>query len=89
MAGIIIVHQRIMERHPEISEEDVIHAWKNTLRYVQRRRNGTDSFVAVGPDRQGRVIEMVGVFLSGGDWLIFHAMRPPTKNTLKELGLLL
>jgi hypothetical protein len=23
----------------------------------------------------------------GGDWLIYHAMTPPSKKTLKELGL--
>ena len=88
MPGKIIVHERIMRKHPDISESDVIYAWENTVRYVQRRRQGTDPFVAVGPDKQGRMIEMVGTCLSNGDWLIYHAMRPPSNNTLKELGLI-
>ena len=88
MPGKIIVHERVTRLHPKISEGDVVNAWENTIRYVQRRKQSTDAFVAVGPDIQGRIIEMVGSYLSNGDWLIYHAMRPPSRNTLKELGIL-
>jgi hypothetical protein len=41
---------------------------------------------AVGFDSKGRLLEMVAVF-DGKDYLIYHAMTPPTKKVLAELGL--
>ena len=38
-----------------------------------------------GYDPQGRYIEMVGVLLADGAWLIYHAMTPPSKKTLREI----
>lgn len=38
-----------------------------------------------GYDLHGRYIEMVGVLLSDGVWLVYHAMTPPSKKTLKEI----
>ena len=38
-----------------------------------------------GYDPRGRYIEMVGVLLADGVWLIYHAMTPPSKKTLKEI----
>jgi hypothetical protein len=29
---------------------------------------------------------MVAVELEGGDWLVFHAMTPPSAKTYDELG---
>jgi len=38
-----------------------------------------------GYDPQGRYIEMVGVLLADGAWLVYHAMTPPSKKTLREI----
>ena len=38
-----------------------------------------------GYDPQGQYIEMVGVLLADGAWLVYHAMTPPSKKTLREI----
>ena len=43
--------------------------------------------VAVGYDSRGREVEMVGVELEDGDWLVYHAMTPPSTKTYGELGM--
>lgn len=32
----VIVHKRIMERHPELTEQDVLDAWENAFTYASR-----------------------------------------------------
>ena len=83
----IKVHPRIKERHPDLSKNDIVVAWNNSLRFVGRKKNAFDEVVAIGFDPNGRLIEMVAVVEDDGSWLIFHAMTPPSKNTLNELGL--
>ena len=79
----VVVHPRVMERHPELSEDDVREAWNGYVRMVRR---GDDQTVAVGFDAKGRAVEMVAKE-SVGDYLIYHAMTPPTEKALSELGL--
>ncbi|KAB7789684.1 hypothetical protein [Bifidobacterium leontopitheci] len=81
----VIVHPRVHERHPDISDEDVLKAWHNVLLSAPRD-NGTGSWVSIGMDDNGRLLEMVSVHNDAGQWLIYHAMTPPTKKTMKELG---
>lgn len=85
--GSVIVHPRVMERHPELDEQDVREAWECYVR-MARREGGDDYFVAVGFDRSARAIEMVAVETAEGDWYVYHAMTPPTHNVLRELGLM-
>jgi len=33
------------------------------------------------------LLEMVTVHNRCGDWLVYHAMTPPSKKTLKELSI--
>lgn len=80
-----IVHSRAHERHPDISEEDVLTAWRNMLLSAPRD-DGTGSWVSIGMDGNGRLLGIVSVHNSAGQWLIYHAMTPPTKKTMKELG---
>ena len=82
----IFVHPRIFDRHPEISEEDVLSAWVNFIRMQTRRAPDSEQVVAVGFDKKGRLLEMVAVFNETG-YLVYHAMTPPTKKMLAELGL--
>jgi hypothetical protein len=81
----IIVHPRIVKRHPELNEEDIREAWDNFL--ISGLRMESKRFpeeLRVGYDKLGREIEMVGT-MSGGIWLVFHAMTPPSKKTITEL----
>lgn len=84
----VIVHPRIHSRHPEISDQDVIDAWDGCMRSIPRLADNAGEFILLGCDSRGRLIEMVAKRLDVDDWLIFHAVTPPTKKTLKELGLL-
>lgn len=42
--------------------------------------------VRVGVDSVGRQVEIVGSLPSGGEWLVYHAMTPPTKKVLNEIN---
>ena len=84
---MLIVHERVCKRHPNLSEQDVLDAWNNALRSLQRVDKDPNEYVALGFDRSGRAIEMVAKRSERGNWLIFHAMTPPSAKTLKELGL--
>lgn len=79
----VVVHPRVMDRHPELAEDDVIVAWEN---YVRMTRRDGGHAIAVGFDFCGRAIEMVAKE-SSGDYLIYHAMTPPTVKALRELGM--
>lgn len=81
--GSVVIHPRVMERHPELTEEDVREAW---LGYVRMTRREGDQVIALGFDGKGRAIELVAKELDG-DYLIYHAMTPPTVNALRELGI--
>lgn len=81
----IRVHKRISERHPELSQEDVVQAMRTTVAYAQRN---TDEWVSVGFDGNGRIIECVYVYNEETDEFgVYHAMTPPSSKTLKELKL--
>jgi hypothetical protein len=74
-------------RHPEISSADVLSAWKNAVALIERRTEEKDFLVALGLDGKGRLIEMISAREDDGAMMVFHAMTPPTKKTLRELGL--
>ena len=84
---MVYIHQRVHERHPELSDVDVISAWNNQYRSTMRETDRGIRFVAVGFDPNSRHVEMVAVELEGGHWLIYHAMTPPSSKTLDELGI--
>jgi len=81
----VVVHPRIFEKHPEISEQDVLDAWHSCFRSRSRIDKNPHEYIAIGADRQGRLLELVAKCSVDGDWLIYHAMTPPSKKTLKEL----
>ena len=43
-------------------------------------------YIALGFDKKGRLLEMVAIRLDCGDWLVYHAMTPPSRKTFAELG---
>lgn len=83
----IIVDKRVHERHPDISDEDALSAWKNAISMVRRDTSEKDFYVAVGADMKGRLLELVATESAGGNLLVFHAMTPPSIKTLKEVGI--
>ncbi len=78
----VIIHRRISERHPEISEKDVQTAWDNYT--VGAVRVPGEREVRIGLDERGRELEMVGVLTVEG-WLVYHALTPPTKRMRLEI----
>lgn len=81
----LYIHPRIHERHPEINDNDVRVAWFGSIRSAQRE-NDIRVWVSIGMDSQGRLLEMVSRHDAHGRWLVYHAMTPPSKKTLYELG---
>lgn len=79
----VVIHPRVMEHHPELSEDDVREARNG---YVRMARRGSDQVLALGFDGKGRAVEMVAKE-SCGDYLVYHAMTPPTQGALLELCL--
>lgn len=66
-----------------LSPQEVADAWENYL--VGAVRVPGELEVRIGLDADGREIELVGGLQADGSWLVFHAMRPPTKRTLSEI----
>lgn len=69
-----------------ISQEDIVYAWENFVRKQYRGAPHEGEVVVVGYDRAGRFIEIVAATRPFGT-VIYHAMEPPTRNVLIELGL--
>jgi hypothetical protein len=77
----------VHDRHSNISDNDVLAAWENCLRFKKRSGGAFDEYIAIGFDSNERLLEMVAAQQSDGSWLVFHAMTPPTRRMLAELGL--
>lgn len=77
----IHVADRVHERHPELTADDVVTAFRSVMVDAERR-NGT--WLAVGLDAHGRNVELLYKVLDN-DVLIYHAFTPPTKKFLNEL----
>ena len=81
----LMIHTRVFERHPQLTEEDVRTAWENAC-YEALRPDSPNfpEYLWVGMDGNGREIEMVGVPTEGG-WLVYHANTPLSKRTRTEI----
>lgn len=83
----LIVHPRVTERHPRLTEEDVRYAWRHS--YYEAIRPYSPNFpeyVWIGRDANGREIEMVGTMTKTG-WLIYHASTPVSRSVKREIEL--
>lgn len=83
----LLVHPRVVKRHPELDEVGVKAAWENALVSAPRIGKDPNQYIALGFDNAGRLLEVVAVRLANGDWLIYHAMTPPSRKTYFELGI--
>lgn len=57
-----------------IDETDIDHAWTNAIRLVEYEYDGEDRLLVIGPDRHGRILELVAVPV-GRPTRIIHADR--------------
>ncbi|MEC4293893.1 hypothetical protein [Adlercreutzia shanghongiae] len=76
------VHQH--SRKHGLDNEDIIYAWYN---FVRKRQRDDDCWVAIGFDRAGHEIELVGILLADGSTLIIHTLSPATEKIKRELKL--
>lgn len=79
------IHPRVTQRHPELSEADILEAWTHS--YYEELRPESPNFpeyLWIGLDGHHREIEMVGVRTESG-WLIYHANTPLSKRTRAEI----
>ncbi|OZG58910.1 hypothetical protein BEUL_2321 [Bifidobacterium eulemuris] len=77
----IYVLPRVHERHPDLSDEDVLTAFASVMTDARR---DNDTWICIGLDGRGRNVEMVYRQL-GDRVLIYHAMTPPTKKIKHEI----
>lgn len=68
-----------------LTEQEIRYAWDHFVRMLHRGSPREGQILAIGCDLQGRLVQMAAVERFDGV-LIFHAMRPPTRNALLELG---
>lgn len=68
-----------------LTAKDIEYAWSHCLRRRHRGAPHEGEVVVIGCDEIGRLVEVVAVERVCGT-LIYHALRPPTRKVLKELG---
>lgn len=80
-----IIHPRVLTRHPELTEDDVRHAWLHS-HYEAMRPDSPNfpEYLWIGFDGSGREVEMVGTLTNRG-WLIYHANTPVSKSVRDEI----
>ena len=81
----IAIHKRVTQRHPNLTEKEIIFAWQTALESALRIDSPRfPECVKIGYGKSGQLIEMVGVQTEDG-WLIYHAMTPPSRKTMTEI----
>lgn len=68
-----------------LSEFEIRYAWENFLIRQNRETPFEDHVVSIGVLPSGDLVQMVAVATEQGT-LVYHAMKPPTKKVLSELG---
>ena len=48
-------------RKHEVEDADIQHAWRNAMRLVEYEYLGEVRLLVIGPDRHGRLLELVAV----------------------------
>jgi uncharacterized DUF497 family protein len=67
-----------------VDDEDILHAWTNAMRLVEYEYSGEDRLLVIGPDRHGRLLEIVAVPAAGPTRIIHaDALRPKFYDFLK------
>lgn len=82
----VMVHPRVTQKRPALTDDDVIAAFTGTLRKAPRLDTESTQWVGVGLDGRSRLLQYVAIETGPDEWLIFHAM-PATTKVMKEVGL--
>lgn len=82
----ILVLDRVVQRHPDVTKADAVHAWEYCLKSMPRLDKGPEEWVGIGMDAGGRLLEIVALRNERGMWLIKHAQTPPQEKIKRELG---
>lgn len=48
-------------RKHSVTDDDIAHAWDNAIRLVEYEYDGEERLLVIGPDQQGRMLELVAV----------------------------
>lgn len=80
----IVVHEHALKHG--LTREEIEFAWRGFICQRHRRTPHSDQVITVGVTQGGAVVEMVAVEKADA-LLIYHALTPPTKSILRELGL--
>lgn len=75
---------RASARKHGVGDADIEHAWANAIRFVEYDYEGEDRLLVIGPDKHGRMLELVAV-PAGAPTRIIHAdqLRPKFYDYLK------
>jgi len=55
------VEIRPSARKHGIDDADIEHAWRNATRLIEYEYDGEERLLVIGPDRHGRMLELVAV----------------------------
>lgn len=83
--AMLEIHPRIFLRHPQLNEEDIRTAWRNS--YYEALRADSQNYpeyLWIGVDSKGRDVEMVGTLTDDG-WLIYHSNTPLSRRVRLEV----
>lgn len=79
----------VIDRHAlkhGLGAEDIEYAWEHFVRRQHRGAPNEGEVAVVGYDRKGRLVQLVA-YRAEACVVIFHAMTPPTKKLMAEVGL--
>lgn len=81
----------IVEQHAlkhGLSSDEVEYAWESLVRCQLRVSDDwPPRWIGLGVLPDGRIAQMVAIEDAQGNWRVFHAMTPPTKSFMRELGI--
>lgn len=67
-----------------VDDADILHAWANAMRLVEYDYRGEDRLLVIGPDRHGRLLEIVAVPAAEPTRIIHaDALRPKFDEYLR------
>ncbi len=67
-----------------VGDADILHAWTNAIRLVEYDYDGEERLLVIGPDRHGRLLEVVAVPAVEPTRIIHaDALRPKFYDYLK------
>jgi hypothetical protein len=66
-------------------EDDIRHAFANSMVIYKIEREGPSRFLHFGPDRAGNLLKLVVVEIDTPEWLVIHGMkmRPKFESMLR------